>query len=460
MRKQKTAPVVEKPQNSVQLAQDQAKIEKQFAKMLNLQRKQADNLLGDFGENGYDISAEIKKQLVEVPKKFDRIENNIIYCATKLGEFVLNFKIEMDLSGMTSDAKLFIIEIEHGVEEDIKHTTLVDSLVEPYVLEFRKKVCEVWNVFYNDEMKEKNDALYAYLHMQNEEFMFNREPIEFLAHLYLVRMQEVLEKFGSKGVAIQNKYAELMKIYMQRNEGVEISDTIRKRLLDEAILATNLLPELLKKEEGLKVIGGVVNSLKDIHSKEYLPKITDAKTSQKEEKPAAKTEEKPAAKKKSAAKEKPKAKSGGSAPEKKKKDEEKKEIPNERTYPPSLATVTGIQTLGTTPFIPENVPGRQQQRPQQSTPTAAPKQPSPAPQPQAPKSEEDLSAMFKEEDHVGEVICQQARERVNEQFEELVVAQDKKWEVAQNQAKLDASGALNEEFNNEEVRTDVMERGK
>lgn len=279
---------------------DALQIEKEFSEILNYQRKQENNLLGVFVGNKYKISQQIMDQLVSLPKKFDRIENNVLYAATVLGEFVLNFKIEMEISPDFCKAKLFLIEIEQGVEEDLKHLTLLSEVVEPYMFEFRNYLCQKWNIFFDDVEIEKGDGVYTYLRLQNEEFMFNRELIEILSQLYVVRMLSHLDNLGELGEKIKYEFKLLMEKFLATDLSIKKNFSKQKNFLDFLFSKHKAFDEILKTEEGGKILLGYSNPFKNIRDKTY-PTILDGKQ-----------EQKTPANKKANSKEKPKKKSSPS----------------------------------------------------------------------------------------------------------------------------------------------------
>ncbi len=253
-------------------------IEKEFADILNYQRKQANNLLGIFDGEKYVIPDDIVKELIAIPKKFDRIEENVLYCATILGEFVLNFKVEMEIAPDFCTAKLYMIEIEHDIEEDIKHLTLLSEIVEPYMFEFRREVEKRWNIYYDNEELQKSEFLYRYLHMQSEEFLFNRELVEILSQLYLVRMLALLDKMGELGDKVRFEYKLLMEKYLQKDLSVSQNYTLQKQLLNHILKKYDVFKEIVKTEEGLKILQGYSNPLKNVRDKTYPTVITTANT--------------------------------------------------------------------------------------------------------------------------------------------------------------------------------------
>ncbi len=242
---------------------DDAQIEKDFAEILQFQRKQANRLLGNFDAGEYVISQAVKEKLLALPKKFDRMEDGMMYCATLLGEFVLNFKVQLTIAADYCTAKLFLIEMEQGIVEDIKHLTLLAEAVEPYMFDFKKEICSRWNIFYEDQIVVKDDV-YEYLHQQNEDFLFNRERVELLSQYYLIKMLALLGSMGPLGEKVLQTYERLLAQYMQRNLGAAQNFTLQKLALDEAIRQNNAFAEIIKLEEGAKALMNYTKPMMDI----------------------------------------------------------------------------------------------------------------------------------------------------------------------------------------------------
>ena len=142
---------------------DIEKIESDLTKILFFQRKQKNNLLGEFKDGQYEIlDKDILEKLIKIPKKYENQDGQTIYLSSKLDIFVLNFKIDIDVSYSFCNAKLSIIEIENGAVEDIKHTTELERVVEDYALGFREKIFKKWGVYFDDEQIAKDDFLHNY----------------------------------------------------------------------------------------------------------------------------------------------------------------------------------------------------------------------------------------------------------------------------------------------------------
>lgn len=277
----------EKKQNpSSKLTPEQ--IEREYADILNYQRKQRDNLLGNFSSGKYSIPDAIRAELLKIPKKFDEFDNNVARLSTILGRFVLNFKIVFTLDPDVCNAKLYIVEIEHDVEDDIKHETLLDEFEQAHNFEFRKIVFEKWHIFYDDAVLIKDDLLQNYLHMQQEENLFFGELDMILSQLFVVRMLALLDKMGELGNKVRAEFKLAMEKFLAKNPKYAQDFVFQKRLLDKFIAFYGALVVIAKTEEGAKILTGYSTPLKNVRDKAY-PSTVVEPTKKKEEK---KSEEK------------------------------------------------------------------------------------------------------------------------------------------------------------------------
>ena len=103
-----------------------------FQKILYIKRKRNNDLLGGFNDTGdYKITDKlILKKLLEVPKKFGEKQDDVVYASAVYDTLVLNFKIVFEMSSEFCNAYLYFIEVENLAEEDIKHVTLLDTILE------------------------------------------------------------------------------------------------------------------------------------------------------------------------------------------------------------------------------------------------------------------------------------------------------------------------------------------
>ena len=285
---------------------DAEKVKKEYQSVLLYQTKQRNNLLGEFLPDGtYKISDEkILSSLISVPKKFDDKNNNIVYAATKIDDVVLNFKIELNMAETYCNANLSIIEIEQGIEKDIKHVTNLDSFVDVYSPKFKEEVYSRWKVYFDEEVYEKDDYLKNYLRKQREEFLFNKELTEILSQLYMVRMLKLLDGCGELGEKIKLEYKMLVEKFLEKDASIMQDHTRLKNILDYVIAKNNAMPDLLKIQEAKTVFAGYSTPIQRVRDKTAPPRVTDTTG-------LPKKEEKKVEKKSSPAKKKSKAKGGG-----------------------------------------------------------------------------------------------------------------------------------------------------
>ena len=282
------------------------KIKKEYQSVLLYQTKQRNNLLGEFLPDGtYKISdAKILSSLISVPKKFDDKNNNIVYAATKIDDVVLNFKIELNMAETYCNANLSVIEIEQGIEQDIKHVTNLDSFVDVYSPKFKEDVYSRWKIYFDEEVYEKDDYLKNYLRKQREEFLFNKELTEILSQLYMVRMLKLLDGCGELGEKIKLEYKLLVEKYLAKDASIMQDHTRLKNILDYVIAKNNAMPDLLKIQGAKTIFAGYSTPIQRVKDKTAPPRITEATG-------LPKKEEKKVEKKSSPAKKKGKAKGGG-----------------------------------------------------------------------------------------------------------------------------------------------------
>lgn len=249
----KQAPAEKQPTNV-----DVKKVESDFLSVLRLQTKQRNGLLGNFSSDGkYKISDEnILKELLNIPKKFQEKQDNVVYASSKLAEFVLNFKVVFDISESFCKANIFLIEIESDVEEDIKHLTLLDSVEEIYSPKFKDEVFKKWNIFVDEEINVKNDFLYEYLKTQNEELLFRKELVEILSQLYLVRMLKILENAGETGQKVLLQYKQLVEKFFNKDVSITQDNTRLMQILNSVIIKNKAFEKILELPEGSAVLLG------------------------------------------------------------------------------------------------------------------------------------------------------------------------------------------------------------
>lgn len=282
-----------------------------YLEILYYQVKQRNGLLGTFDNKGkYKIDDEkIRGCLLNVPKKFDEKVDNVIYASARKNSRIINFKVVFEEGLDFSVATLYLIEIEHGLEEDVKHLTELGKYENIQSPEFREKVFNEWKIWTEQDVFDKDDYLFEYLRLQEEEMLFNKELSEILAQLYLVRVLKILENCGALGQKILQEYKLMIEKLQAKDPGFVLSNSNLKEVLDYVLTKNNALGEIVKSQGVPAVIASYANPLKRIKDKVPV-KIREAGSTE-ESKEKKKEEKKP--EKKEEKKSKPKAKSKGKA---------------------------------------------------------------------------------------------------------------------------------------------------
>lgn len=247
-----------------------ADVQKDYLSILYYQAKQRNNLLGEFSSDGkYAIKDEkILQELVLLPKKFDEKKDNVVYASTKIeDEIVLNFKLEFEMSESFCRGVLSIIETEQNVQENIKHVTKLDEYKDIYSPKFKEDMYKRWKVYFDEEVYDKNDYIYSILHMQHEEYLFNKELTEILSQLYMVRLLKLLDNSGEVGEKIKAEYKLLVEKLMQQDPSIMQDNTRLKLVLDSIIIKNKALATLMQTKEGTEIFAGYSAPIKRMKDK-------------------------------------------------------------------------------------------------------------------------------------------------------------------------------------------------
>lgn len=287
----------EKPSNL-----DMQKIEKDFMEIIYRQKKQRNNLLGTFVGGQYKLDDEtILQKLIEIPKKVEETDKNVVYLSQKLNDFyVLNFKIELDISESYCTAKLFFFETENSFQENEKYTTLLDEQVAPYSPSFVQDMLKLWHAYYNEDPFEIDDYILSYLEIQRKDFEFVREINDILSQLYILRMLKLLEGLGEDGKKLQAAFnLEIEKISL-KNPDIHNNFTLQKVILDKVLQKNKGFVVVLKTEEGKQILNDYYTPLKNIQDK-TIPAAVEPVKEEKQKQPQKAKDEKKSQKAKSKA---------------------------------------------------------------------------------------------------------------------------------------------------------------
>ena len=274
----------------------------QFVQASLYQAKRGNLLLGEFSADGkYSLTDDkLLQDLVTLPKVLQERVDNVAYAFSKYNGYNLNFRIDMDVSESYCSAEIFLIEIEHGIDEDIKHLTSLGNFVEMYSPSFKDNVYKTWNINLQETPLDKDDVVFKKLWELEAEYNFSKELIEILAQLYIVRLLKLLDGCGTLGLKIQGDYRALVEQLVKKDPSLAQDHTRLKKILDQMIEKHNGFDVILSKPEGVEILKNFSEPIIRVTGRiapEHVEKIetTDAK-------PATKPAEKKAAPKKKKAK--------------------------------------------------------------------------------------------------------------------------------------------------------------
>ncbi len=232
------------------------KVRGDFVQASLYQTKRGDLLLGEFSADGkYSLTDDkLLQELVTLPKVLQERVDNVAYAYTKYDGFNLNFRIDMDISESYCSAEIFLIEIEHGVEEDIKHLTSLGNFVEMYSPSFKDNVYKAWNINLQETPLDKDNVVFKNLWELESEYSFSKELIEILSQLYIVRLLKLLDGCGTLGLKIQGDYRALVEELIKKDPSLAQDHTRLKKILDQMIEKHNGFDVILSKPEGVEIL--------------------------------------------------------------------------------------------------------------------------------------------------------------------------------------------------------------
>ena len=320
---------VEKNNAAPQPAIDIDKIRKEYLKIMCLQKKQKNNLLGDFSSDGkYTFkNEELIQALLSIPKHLDEKDDDIYYASARLGTFLLNFKIVFEMDATFCKSTIYLIETEEKTEESVKHLTKLDANESVYQTLYREEMLTYWNIYRDEDYVQKEEdekKILDYLDSQEKERDFSKELTEILAQIYILRMLAALENCGELGQKIKNEYKLLIEKIMKGDPSISQDYTRMKAILDEIIQKNNAYDTLMQNPEVAKAMETFSVPIMRLYDKEKVSNTEAAPIKNKETTPEKKAESAPAKKSKPESK----SKSGGGKSDDgggKKKDDKKKE---------------------------------------------------------------------------------------------------------------------------------------
>jgi len=285
------------------------RIIRSFDQVSYYQAKRANLLLGEFSADGKYVFKDEKlmQELVSLPKVLQERVDNVVYAFTKYKGYNLNFKVELDISESYCQAELYLIEIEHQLDEDVKHLTSLGNFVEIYSPSFKENVYKTWNINLQETPLDKDSDVFYRLKELDGEYHFNKELIEILSQLYIVRLLKLLDNCGTLGLKIQGDYRAYVEELVKKDPSLAQDHTRLKQILDKVVAKHNGFETILEMKGGAEILRDYSEPIDRVRGKSG-PILVEGGGEKEENKP----EEKTVAKKQDASKKKKSKAKGGS----------------------------------------------------------------------------------------------------------------------------------------------------
>lgn len=226
---------------------------KEFEIYSDMENMLRSSLLGYFEGDKYKIKKEIADDLLKLPKVIDEETLGKIVCHTNYKDYTFKFLITYDNFTTYSSARIYLLEDEDRVDEVITHKTLIGESVRPGGKNIADELVFEWNL-----KKGKNDGdgedggdpameiteLDAALLGIKTDYLFNRELMEVLSQIYILRLTNLLKNSGEEGEMILTEYNKLLREYAIK----------RPIILQKYVMMKHLFDRVIKKNNGIEIL--------------------------------------------------------------------------------------------------------------------------------------------------------------------------------------------------------------
>ena len=277
----------EQPQKPEDEQIDFAEVEKEFNSFNLMEAKLRNGLLGKIVGGEYKIAPDIAEKLTKLKKIICESWNTGFTCSAKVGENTLRFQVEYDKYETYCNVKLYLIEEYDDINEIKELKTVIGHSVQPGNISFLENVEQEWNIVQNsddnssdDDGKTISDVDAVLLGIKND-YLFNKDLLEVLSQIYVLRMTALLGKSGKLGSEVLDEYRALVNKYAIERPAILHSNTMLKMILDRVIKEKNVLPEIKKQNEKelTKIYRDFYEPLERINPKEkMMPNVTLTET--------------------------------------------------------------------------------------------------------------------------------------------------------------------------------------
>lgn len=214
------------------------------------------SLLGYFEGEDYKIKKEVAKELLKLPKIIDEQTVGTIVCHALYKDYTFKFYISYDNFTTYSSARIYLLEEKDNVDGIETLKTLIGDCVQPGGKDIAEFLITEWNLKKASNNGDGEDGQDQELNISEldsvllgikTDYVFNKELMEVLSQIYVIRMIALLGKCGQDGEKILSEYNKLLKEFAIKRPSILLKYAMMKHVLDSVIIKNNGI-EILRKE--------------------------------------------------------------------------------------------------------------------------------------------------------------------------------------------------------------------
>mgnify|MGYP005779179973 CR=1 FL=1 len=235
-------------QEETSVKEDFSVVVEKFDKYSSMEVALRSNLLGKYVNGEYVIEDKVKAELLKLNKVVDFKSDKGLVCHSNYKDFTFKFVIKVEEMPTFSTAKIYLVEELDYVDEKKEIKTLLESTVGPSDKKFIESVLKGW--FVNAEGDDSGNTgkelstLDAILLKVKTDYAFNKDLLELLSQIYVLRMTALLNKLGEKGQEVLDEFNRVMRDYGVKKPSVLKNYAKLKIILDKIIKDKNISADL------------------------------------------------------------------------------------------------------------------------------------------------------------------------------------------------------------------------
>ena len=238
----------EKQEVKEPVKEDFSAVVEKFDKYSSMEVVLRSNLLGKYVNGEYTIDDKVKEDLLKLNKIVDVKSDKGLVCHSNYKDYTFKFAIKIEILQTFSTAKIFLVEELDYVDEKEEMRTLLESVVGPSDKKFIEGVLKGWFVNADGENSgnegKELSTLDAILLKVKTDYAFNKDLLELLSQIYVLRMTALLNKIGEKGQEVLDEFNRVMREYGVKRPSILKNYAKLKIILDKIIKDKNVSADL------------------------------------------------------------------------------------------------------------------------------------------------------------------------------------------------------------------------